>query len=163
MKRMAMIVAAAALSIVGPAQAANDAGLTLHDGPMVGRSSASGAGLSLKARWDAVDRRNTSPLSAVELRAGPVLTLRDGSAIDGFRRGIVPVAALRFGRSDGIAFHLVGQELASDARSHANEDKPKKKQSTGDKIAWVAAVAGGVMLALVGGVLIHCSGGNCSE
>lgn len=105
------------------------------------------------------------------ISAGPVLAIADGRAAGGIRHATASFASVTVKPGYSTSLAVAGwPALSSFTALGAAEDekdgdrgKSGKKQSTGSKIAWVAAVAGGVMIALIGAVVIHCDNGNCSE
>lgn len=151
------IVIAALLGSV-PAHAATDMGLTLHDGPALrGRAVGAQAGVTIKLG----DRRvmRESEKVTLGIQAGPVLSVRDRSSINGGRRMVGNMLSLSlkpgYATSLSIAGHPLATEFTRLGAAEADEEgKPKKKQGTGDKIGWIAAVAGGVMVILIGVAVI---------
>lgn len=162
MRRIVSAFTLAALLGPVPVQAATDLGLTLHDGPAAhSRSGGVGAQAGVTIRLG--DRRTVPAADKVTLglQAGPVITLRDRTAINGQRQivGNVLGYTIKPGYSSTLSFG--GKPVVRDfTRLGAAEEegsKEKKKQGTGDKIAWVAAAAGGVMVLLFGAALIAFS------
>lgn len=173
MTRTASALAILALIGSSTAQAAQDMGLTLHNGP---RASAprGGVGAQASVTIRLGDRRTVRESEKVMLgiAAGPMLAIPSRNSAAGERRAIAGLASftLKPGYSSTVSvasqpvlrsYTLLGAAEAD--QQEGGETKPKKKQRTGDKIAWVAAVAGGVMVLLIGAFAIACSGGNCSD
>ena len=160
MQRFSSAIAILALIGSSTAQAATDMGLTLHQGA---RTSASHSGVGAQASVTVRlgDRRVVRDSEKVMLgvAAGPMLAIPARQSIAGGRRAVAGLASISMKPGYSSTFSFAGQPvLQSYTRLGAAEDgaqsdgapKQKKKQGTGDKIAWVAAVAGGVMVVLVG-------------
>ena len=169
MKSGFAILAAAQLAIAGPACAAQDSGLRLHN-LSGGATSVSGFGvqstLTIRLGNQAVVKE--SERVRLNAHAGPMLTRGNDQ-----RREIGRVVGLAWSPTYGPSMQFAGQDIlayktqlgAADGEQ-GDSDKPKKKQGTGSKIAWVAVVAGGVMLSLIGAFVVHCTsnnGNNCSD
>lgn len=152
----AIVIAALLCSV--PAHAATDMGLTLHNGlALRGRAVGAQAGVTIKLG----DRRvmRESEKVTLGIQAGPVFSVRDRSSVNGERRMVGNMLSLTLKPGYATSLSIGGQSLAAEytslgAAEADDEGKPKKKQGTGDKIAWVAAVAGGVMVILIGATVI---------
>lgn len=162
MRFVEAVAASAILAASNPAHAAQDSGLSFGSGQSSLASRGFGARASVTVRFG--DRRTVraSEKMVLSIAAGPVLGLRGGQSSLREREHISPVFGLNIRPGHAASLNLAGQPLATryTRLGAAEEDK---KQDTGDKIAWVALVAGGVMVALVGYVVIRCNGGACSD
>ena len=166
MKPVLAVLAIVQIAVAGPAMAAQDLGLTLHDnGPQARQSGGIGVKSTLTIKLG--HNRVVAPSERITLsaHAGPSVVLGNFRGLETGR-----IAALTWSPAYRASFKLAGQDLytyktrlgaAEDEQNDGN--KPEKKQGAGDKLAWVAVVAGGVMLALIGAFVIQCSGGNCSD
>lgn len=169
MKSVFAMLAIVQLVIASPVQAAADTGLTFHDqgqrGPQFGGFGTQ-ATMTIKLGSNSV----VSPSERLMLsaHAGPSVARSNFRGVETGR-----IAALTWSPAYRASFKLAGQDLytyktrlgaAEDEQNDGN--KPEKKQGAGDKLAWVAVVAGGVMLALIGAFVVHCTsnnGNNCSD
>jgi hypothetical protein len=113
------------------------------------------------------------------LGAGPIMTFTDPSSANGYRRNDASLIGLELRPGYSTQLNFAGQPMlvgytklgAADKEQKTSENEgqspngktDKNKQSTGDKIAWVAAVTGGVMAVLVGIWYDACGEGRCSE
>ena len=164
MKFVTAITAVAILAGIVPAQAAQDMGLSFGSS----QSSVSSRGFGAQARVTIKfgDRRTVAAPEKVTLgvAAGPVVTMRN-NRLSSVRDQISPALGFTLKPGYSASMGLVGRPIATGyTRLGAAEDEKKgdepdqsdkgKKQDTGDKIAWVAAVAGGVMVALIGAYAI---------
>lgn len=165
--------ALALVAVLGstPLQAVDDTGLVLHDTGIGKRATGVGvvAGIKIKLGPDSVvDRSERVKLG---IAAGPTLVLPNART-GGTTQRILP-SAVSFDLRPGYSakMNVAGQEVvakytqlgAAEKAKDGEEDGDDDKQSTGDKIAWVAAVAGGVMLVGVGVVAILISEADCCE
>lgn len=149
------------------AHAASDTGLTLHDEPSaLGPRGGVGAQVSVTIRLG--DKRNARASDKVTfgLAAGPMLSIPTRNAESGSKRRVAGLATFSLKPGYSSTLSLGGQPVLQNytqlgaAEAETKEGgtaKQKKKQSTGDKIAWTAAVAGGVMVVLIGAAAIALS------
>lgn len=169
MRNTISISAVVALLVAVPSQAATDMGLTLQNAPLsTSRSSGIGAQAAVTIRLG--DRRTARASEKVTLgvQAGPVTLLQNRSTIGGQRRIMGNALSFSLKPSYATTLAIAGQPVATTltrlgAAENEDDEKSEKKQGTGDKVAWVAVVAGGVMAGLVAAFAIHCGGGACSE
>ena len=165
MKSVTAITACALIAASMPAYAAQDLGLSVGSGRSSVASSGFGAQASVVIKFG--DKR-TVPVSekvAFGIAASPVVSLRDGRSPGRVRDHISPTLGLTLRPGYSTTLDMAGQPLLTEyTRMGAAEESKKsdesdqsdgkKKQDTGDKIAWVALVAGGVMVALIGAAAI---------
>jgi hypothetical protein len=174
MKSIATFTAIALIVGGVPAQAAQDMGLVLNGPPLQAAATGVGARASMTIKLG--DKRSVAAPEklVLGLAAGPILSAYDARRVGGVRQNTPVLAgiALRPGYSASLtvvghplATHYTRMGAAEQERKDDDAAQPdrKKKQSTGDKAAWVALVAGGVMVALVGVAVLHCSSGACSD
>jgi hypothetical protein len=170
MKNISHFAALAALLGTTPIHAAPDTGFTFHDTGIGQRGSGVGAtvGLRIQLGSDRIVRK--SDRVKIGLAAGPVFLLPDRAAHDGVRRGQASFVGIELKSGYSASLNFAGKPIATDYSQLGAAEKEKDgdddgKQSAGDKIAWVAAVAGGVMVALFGAVIVHCSDSDnrCSD
>lgn len=167
MQRITSAILITALTGSSVAHAASDMGLTLHEGP---RASASHGGMGAQASVTVRlgDRRIVRGSEKVTLgiAAGPMLAIPSRNAVSAQKSGVAGLAALSIKPGYSASLSIAGQPAlqtytrlgAADAEAQPDgTTKQKKKQSAGDKIAWVAAVAGGVMVVLIGVAAIALS------
>ena len=145
MKKMLHFAILAAIASAGPLHAASDTGLQLHDTVIGHRNTGLGVSASI--------RINLIP---------------DADAVNGVRRGAASFADIELKPGYQTSVHLAGRPVIVDLTSLGAAEKGEDsedgdRQNTGDKIAWVAAVAGGVMLALVGIYAASCGPGEDSS
>ncbi len=160
MQRFTSAALMLALMSGSAAQAANDVGLTQHDGPRAfGSRGGVGAMASVTIRLGDEKIVRASDKVTFGFAAGPTITIPTRNSVAAEKRGVAGLAAFSFKPGYASTLSLGGQPvLRSYTRLGAAEAGPKedgttkqqKKQSTGDKVAWMAAVAGGVMVVLVG-------------
>jgi hypothetical protein len=137
-----------------PLQAASDSGLTLHNQTSASVSRGMGVQASLTLKFG--DRRTVraSEKLALGIAAGPVISVTDSRGSGGTRRSGASVASFALKPGYSATLSLAGQPLIKSYTKLGAADEQRsdgeKKQGTGDKAAWVAAVAGGVMVALLG-------------
>ncbi len=148
-----------------PLQAASDSGLMLHGMGAGPRNTGVGAtvGVRIQLGSDRVVRR--SERVKLGFATGPVVALTDTAALNGVRR--VQASFVGFDLKPGYAgsFTFAGHPIATRYTQLGAAEKDKEggnedKQSTGSKISWVALVAGGVVVALVGTYLLSCGAGE---
>ena len=164
MKFVTSITAVAILAGTVPAQAAQYMWLSIGSS----QSSVSSRGFGAQARVTIKfgDRRTVAAPEKVTLgvAAGPVVTMRNDRS-SSIRDQISPALGLTLRPGYSTSLDLVGRPIATDytrlgaAKDEKKGDEPDqsdkgKKQDTGDKVAWVAAVAGGVMVVLIGAAAI---------
>jgi hypothetical protein len=170
MHRINSLVALFALLGSVPAQAANDMGLTLHQNSQGAATKGGiGAQASLRIRLGETRTSKASDKLVLGLRAGPIISVQDRRSGAATHQITSDLASLNFRPGYSFSANLVGKPVATHlTRLGAAEDedqdaeKPRKKQSTGDKAAWVALVAGGVMLLVVGVYVTTCLSGDCN-
>ena len=139
-----------------PLSAAHDTGLVLPDTGIGQRGTGIGVstGIIIKLGPDRVFK--DSERVKLGIAAGPVFTMRSGTASNGIVRGNPSLIRLEIRPGYSSSLNLAGQPLMTryTVLGAAENDEDDNKQSTGDKVAWVAAVAGGVMVLLVGAATI---------
>ena len=157
----ALVIAALLSSI--PTHAATDMGLTLQKRPAdASLSGAVAAQASVIVRFGDSRVMRDSEKVTLGIHAGPVLNVRDRSFNNDRRRMVGNMVSLNLNPGYATSLSIGGQPVATGytrlgAVEADQEGKPTKKQGTGDKIAWVALVAGGVMVVLIGAVAIALS------
>lgn len=111
-----------------------------------------------------------STLPRVELNAGPSMLFSDnvnGRAGGQLMRAQGGLVSLRLTPGHSTRLSIAGQNISSTyGPLAADEEREEEKGGLGSDIAWVALVAGGVMVVLIGAVVLHCNaqeGGSCSE
>jgi hypothetical protein len=170
MQRINLLIALFALLGSVPAQAANDIGLTLHQNSQ-GAANIGGVGAqaSLRIRLGETRTSEASDKLVLALHAGPIVSVQDRRSGAATRQITTNLASLNFRPGYSFSANLVGKPVATHlTRLGAAEgegqdaEKPSKKQSTGNKAAWVALVAGGVMLIVVGVYVTTCLSGDCN-
>jgi hypothetical protein len=170
MKNTSHFAALAALLGTTPIHAAPDVGLMLHDTGIGQRGSSVGAtaGLQIQLGSDRVVKK--SDRVKLGLTAGPVYLLPSPAAHDGARRRQASFVGIELKPGYSTSLNFAGKPVATDYTQLGAAEKEKDgdddgKQSAGDKIAWVAAVAGGVMVAPFGAAIVHCSDSDsrCSD
>jgi hypothetical protein len=162
MSRPVTALAILSLAIAPIAHAAEDMGLTLHNRANTSAAPrAVGAQASVTLRLG--DRRTVRDAEKVTLAfaAGPILSVPAPNSIAREHRRVAALATFKIRPGYSTSLDLGGKRLATSYTrlgaaegEEEQQEKPKKKQSPGDKIAWVAAVAGGVMVLLVGAAAI---------
>lgn len=168
MKKLGTILALVSMIGTAPLHAAHDTGLVLHDTGIGQR----GTGVGIKAGV----RITFGPKSVVEdskrikfgISAGPAFVLPDVSAPNGLRRGVSDFVGFEVSPGYSSQLNFAGTPLLVDytelGAAEKDDDEDDGKQSTGDKVAWVAAVAGGVMVVLIAGATIALATcDDCSE
>ncbi len=88
------------------------------------------------------------------LLAGPALSFHARDGVNRRDHRVAPLFSFDVRPGSGSRLRLGGQSLLSTGALHAEDTKEEDGQSTGEKIGSVAAVAGGVMVLVVGGWLI---------
>jgi len=155
---------AAALALVAvPAQAAEDPGLTLHEGPGATRQ----LGMAAQARLTIPLGRTASADTAaprLSLRAGPSLTRTGPTVSLRDRTRVAPLAELALRPRHSTTLSFAGQPLAASYASPALReaagppDGPRQNLST---LGYVAI--GVVVVAVVGGLLFIDAVRDASE
>ncbi|MEQ1549433.1 MAG: hypothetical protein ABL918_12430 [Chakrabartia sp.] len=157
----------AALTVPNIAFAAQDAGLSHHNGRDAGFQNGLGAQIGMTVKLGDPRAVKGSDKFALRMNAGPVLLRNNG------QRSASNLISVNFSPAYRASLQLAGQDVmtyttklgAADDEKNEGE-RAHKKQGIGSKAAWIALVAGGVMVALVGAWVIHCTsnnGNNCSE
>ena len=162
-------LAALSFLVSGPVHAATDTGLLLHDTGIGPRGS--GVGVSAHIRIKLGGDRTVRKADRVKLglSAGPMTVIPNIRAAGGITRSAPSLASFEFKPGYSATFNLAGQSLLVDrAPSHAaadesEEERDAEEQSTGDKLAWIAAVAGGIGVIVTGVLIIKVSNGDFSE
>ena len=166
MKKFAHSLALCAILAATPLQAARDTGLILQDTGIGQRGTGLGvsASVQIKLGGDRVVKK--SERVKLGLSAGPAFVKPDASAHNGILRGNSSLVGLEFKPGYSTSLNLAGAPVMKSytllgAAENDKAENDEDKQSTVDKVAWVAAVAGGVMVVLVGGALIYLT--NCDD
>ncbi len=157
----------AALTVPNIAYAAQDAGLSHNNGRDAGFQSGLGAQIGMTVKLGDPRAVKGSDKFALRMNAGPVLLRNTG------QRSASNLISASFSPGYRASMQLAGQDVMTYTTKLGAADDEKndgeqahKKQGTGSKAAWIALVAGGVMVALVGAFVIHCKAGrynNCSD
>jgi hypothetical protein len=157
--------AIAALLGTVPISAAPYTGQVMHDTDIGQRATGVGAlvGIKIKLGSDRVVKE--SDRVQLDLSAGPVLVMPDQRVQGGIRRGQSSFVGLELRPGYSTSLNFGGRPLFVDYTRLGAADKHDgdKDQGTGDKIAWVAAVAGVVMVGLVATYTIACGPGEDSS
>lgn len=152
-----------------PLQAASDPGLMLHDTGIGQRNTGVGATVGIRIQLGSDRVVQGSERLKLNIEAGPVIVSPDATAADGVRRGQASFVGFDLRPRYSTSLNFAGRPIATDytrlgAAEKEKDGKDDDKQNTGDKIGWVAAVAGGVMVALVGAWYIACNNGRkCND
>jgi opacity protein-like surface antigen len=168
-KKFAHIAALAGLLGATPIQAAPDTGPRIHDTGIGQRATGVGATIGLKIKFGPDHVVRKSEQVKLGISAGPVMMMPDASAQDGVRRTQSSLFGFEVKPGFSASLNFAGRPILANytklGAAENDEGGDGDKQSTGDKIAWVAAVAGGVMVALIGGVLVYCDDNDnrCSD
>ncbi len=171
MKPVATLIALSMIATSLPAQAAQDMGLS-YNGRAVGSTTyGMGAQANVRVKLGSRNTVRASDRVALGIAAGPIVTARDYQRPFGVRQGISPVLGVAIRPGYSASLSIAGQSLethhtklgAAESDQQSSDRPQKEKQDTGEKVAWVAAVAGGVMLVLVGIVVARCTSGACSD
>jgi hypothetical protein len=148
-----------------PVQAASDMGLTLHNSGMGQRAMGVGAkvGVRIGLGPDRVVKK--SERLKLGISAGPAMVMPNSASAIGMKRDQASFIGLEMRPGYSASFNLAGRPVMSGYTKLGAAEKDKEseegdKQSTGSKIGWVALVAGGVMVALVGTYLLACGPGE---
>lgn len=156
MRTVGHLLAFIALASSMPLSAAPDTGLVLHDTGIGQRGTGIGVstGVTIKLGPDRIVK--DSERVKLGIAAGPVFTLRSATARNGVVRGNPSLVGLEIRPGYASSINLAGQPLMTryTLLGAAEKDEDDDSQGTGDKVAWVAAVAGGVMVLLVGAATI---------
>jgi hypothetical protein len=165
MKKFLHLASLAIFMLGQPALAAPDMGLHLHDTGIGHRSTGIGVSASVRIGLGADRVVKESERVKIGVSAGPTFSMLDADAPNGIRRGSVSLIGIEIQPDYATRFKAAGLPIAVDytrlgAAEKDSEDTEEDRQSTGDKVAWVAAVAGGVMLALVGIYAASCGPGE---
>lgn len=164
MTKISHFMALAALLGFMPLHAAPDTGLMLHDTDIGQRNTGVGAtiGLRIKLGSDRIVKR--SERLRLGIAAGPVMVLPDPAAPNRVRRSQASFVGFELKPGYSTTLNFAGTSIATDYTRLGAAEKEKsgggEKQSTGDKIGWVAAVAGGVVVALIVGYVASCGPGE---
>ena len=168
MKKMLHFAILAAIASAGPLHAASDTGLQLHDTGIGHRNTGLGVSASIRINLGPGRIVRKSERVKLGIAAGPVFVIPDADAVNGVKRGAASFADIELKPGYQTSVHLAGRPVIVDLTSLGAAEKGEDsedgdRQNTGDKIAWVAAVAGGVMLALVGIYAASCGPGEDSS
>jgi hypothetical protein len=170
MTKIGHLVALVALLGAMPLHAAPDTGLVLHDTGIGQRNTGVGATVGIRIQLGPDRIVKKSERVKLGIAAGPVIVLPDPSADNGIRRGEASFIGIELKPGYTTSLNFAGRPIAVDytqlgAAEKEKDDDDEGKQSTGDKIGWIAAVAGGVMVALFGVWYVACVEGNsrCSD
>lgn len=154
-----------ALASNGPLHAAQDTGLLLHDTGIGQRGTAVGATVTMRIKLGPEHVVRKSGRVKMGLNAGPIVALPNTRTQIGIPR--IEPSLVGFEWKPGYAANLnfAGNSIATiqtrrGAAENETEDSDEGKQSTGEKIGWIALVTGGVMVALLGTYLITCGPGE---
>jgi hypothetical protein len=154
MKKLSTLLAVAALTVATPLKAAHDTGLILPDSVRGFRGQGVGvtAGIKITLGPDRVVKR--SERVKLGVTAGPVFVLPDTNGVDGWKRIEPSLASFELKPGYSASFNLSGNALIVDYTQLGAAEDDDGGQDTGDKVAWVAAVAGVVAVVVIGGVFI---------
>ena len=163
--KCAHFVALAALLGSVPLQAASDSGLTLHGTGAGQRNTGVGATVGIRIQLGSDRAVRQSERVKLGIAAGPVMALTDTAALNGVRRAQASFVGFDLRPGYSTSFTFAGNPIATRYTRLGAAEKDKDggndaKQSTGSKIGWVALVAGGVVVALVGTYLLSCGAGE---
>ena len=166
MKKFAHSLALIVSLSASPLQAARDTGLILNDTAIGHRASGLGVSATVRIKLGSDQVVKKSERVKLGLSAGPAFVKPDSSARNGVIRGNSSLVGFELKPGYSTSLNLAGAPVMKSytllgAAESDEADDSKGKQSTIDKVAWVAAVAGGVMVVLVGGVLIYLT--NCDD
>ena len=165
MKKFEHSLAVFAVLAATPLQAAPDTGLILHDTGLGQRGTGLGASATVQIKLGTDRVVKKSERLKLGLSAGPAFVMPNASARNGLIRGNSSLVGFEFKPGYSTSFKLAGAPVMNSytllGAAEKNEAEDGDKQSTVDKVAWVAAVAGGVMVVLVGGALIYLT--NCDD
>lgn len=165
MRNISLSLAAAALLASGPVHAATDTGLVLHDTGIGLRGSGVGASAQIKINLDGKRTVRRADSIKLGISAGPITIIPNVRAAGGITRSAPSLVSFEFKPGYSSSINFAGQSvLVDNGPFHAADDEGGgDKQSTGDKVAWVAAVAGGVLVIVAGVLLVKVSNGDFSE
>lgn len=147
------LLAIAALTATTPLHATHNTGLVLHDtGPgQRGLGVGVTAGIKIKLGPERVVKR--SQRVTLGIAAGPVIVLPDAKSPNSLIRSEASLIGLEFKPGYSSSLNLSGRPiLAKHTPLGAAERSEDDGQDAGDKVAWVAAVAGVVAVVVIGGV-----------
>ena len=163
MRRLKTFAAALALIAV-PAQAAEDPGLTLHDGPGNARQLgvAAQARLTIPLGGGAASAASTGP--NLSLRAGPSLT-RSGPTVSlRDRTRVAPLAELAVRPNQSTTLSFAGRPLAASYASPALREAAGPPDGPRSNLSTLGYIAiGVVVVAVVGGLLFVDAVRDASE
>jgi hypothetical protein len=151
-----------------PLQAATDAGLTLHNMNVGQRGSGVGTAVNLKLKLGSERIVRGSERLKLGIAAGPTLTMPNASSHHGIMRRQPTLVGIEFQPGYAASLNFGGKPVMTSythlgATENEKDGKDEGKQGTGDKVAWVALVGGGVMLALIGVYALSCGNGEDSS
>jgi|GEM_PF-6672640 hypothetical protein len=166
--KLGHILALTGLVLSPAAQAAPDTGLVLHNTGIGQIQTGVGAMAGVKIKLGSEREVKKSEKVKLSLAAGPIMAVPDAKSLDGLRRGEASLIGFELNPGYSTSVNFAGKPVAVHytklgAAEKSEQEDDDGKQSTGDKAAWVALVAGGVMLALVGYYIAECGSGRCSE
>lgn len=142
-----------------PLHAAEDTGLILPNNGIAQRGTGIGvmAGIKIKLGSDRVMKR--SERVKLGIAAGPVFVLPDAQSASGLKRSEPSFVGLELKPGYSTSLKMAGQSVVADytalGAAEKGDEDDDDKQSTFDKVAWVAAVAGAVMVVGIGGLIIY--------
>ena len=166
MRTVGHLLAFIALASSMPLSAAPDTGLVLHNTGIGQRGTGLGASATVQIKLGTDRVVKKSERLKLGLAAGPAFVMPNASARNGVIRGNSSLVGFEFKPGYSTSFNLAGAPVMKSyallgAAENDEADNGNDEQSTVDKVAWVAAVAGGVMVVLVGGALIYLT--NCDD
>lgn len=166
--KLGHILALTGLVLSSSAQAAQDTGLVLHNTGIGQIQTGVGAMTSVKIKLGSEREVDRSEKVKLNLSAGPIMAVPDATSLDGVRRGEASLIGFELNPGYSTSVNFAGKPVAIHytklgAAENDQDEEDDGKQGTVDKVAWVALVAGGVMLALVGYYVAECGSGRCSE
>jgi hypothetical protein len=167
MRKTIAILAASLFSVHSPAVAATDSGLLLHDTGIGQRGSGVGISAQISIKLGGKRSVNRAERLKIGIAAGPVTVVPNVKMAGGFVRTAPLLVGFDFKPGFSTSLNFSGQKILLSNRSiSATEESDQHdddKQSNGDKIGWIAAVAGGVGLIVLGVLTIKASNGDFSE
>lgn len=163
--KLAHSAALVALLTAAPLRAAPDTGLTLHDTGIGQRNTGVGATVGIRIQLGSSRVVKQQDRVKLGIAAGPVMVLPDPEAPNGVRRSQASFVGFDMRPGYSTSLNFAGQSIVTNytragAAEKGEDDQGNDKQTTGDKIGWIAAVAGGVMVALIVGYVASCGPGE---
>ena len=162
MHRLKTIAAALALVAV-PAHAAEDPGLTLHEGPGNARQVGMAAQASLTIPLGGASSADTA-VPSLSLRAGPSLTRSGPTVSVRDRTRVAPLAELALRPRHSTTLSLAGRPLAASYASPALREAAGPPDGPRQNLSTLGYIAIGVGVAvIVGGILFLDAVRDASE